>query len=144
MNKIDEILIKYGFIKETTENSNLDEMSHKLNKSIYKFIEKYNEQYRDIKNREINTINNILDIGKESVANRIGYKLNDLFNDELYIGKSFYKLEAIKEKLANSVENQSNLEEKLISSIKMDLGTSMFKELEHELLSDEFLEYMME
>lgn len=144
MNKVDKILIKYGFIKETTENSNLDEMSHKLNKNIDKFIEKYNEQYINIKNREVNIINDILHIGKQSVANRIDYKLKDLLNDELYIGKSFSKLETIKERFAASVENQSKREEELISSIKMELGTSMFKELEHELLSDEFLEYMME
>lgn len=144
MNKVDEILIKYEFIKETAENSNLDEMSQQLNKSIGGFIDKSNEQYRNIKHREVNMINNILDIGTKSVANRIDYKLNDLLNDELYIGKSFSKLETIKEILSSSVESQSKLEEKLISSIKIDLGTSMFKELEHELLSDEFLEYIME
>lgn len=144
MNSVEEILIKYGFNKDPMKNNKLDEMSQKLNQSIGKFIDKSNKENRDIKRKEVKAINDILGICTQSVANRIDYKLNDLFNDELYIGKSLYKLENIKEKLANSIENQSKREEKLISSIKIDLGESMFKELEYELLSDEFLEYIME
>lgn len=142
MNKVEELLIKYGFIEDPMKDINLDEIAQRLDKSIIEIFDKSKKQYNYIKHEEVKLINEILNITRQPVANRIDSKLDELLNYNLYMGKSIHKLENIRKELNISIENQIKKEEQLILLIKKEVGMSMFKELEHELISDEFLEYI--
>lgn len=142
-NNYNDIKKMNNSIKENRENLiNILIENNKLKHSIYK-------QEREDEQEIIKQIQDIISssIFKRAYTNtKFHENINDILDklesDNIKICQSYHILTEILRELQNSIDNQTDLEEKEIKLIENNIGKSMWKEYREFFNTDEFLEVM--
>lgn len=142
MNEVDKLLIKYNFTTSPIESNTLDIEISTLDKNINNYINKIKSENNSTISKEVELINNILALVNQNILERTNYDKDEIIEDEFIMGKSFTKLKKIEDKLLTQINKKNSEEYNFILSLMKTLGNDRFIELEDQLLSDEFLNYL--
>ncbi|WP_278683294.1 hypothetical protein [Paraclostridium bifermentans] len=89
MNDIDKTLIKYGFTKTPIQDEKLDKLAETTNKKIDRYIGKAKKKREHIVNKELKTINEIMNLNDDFIVTRSDFTIESHLNKDYVVGECF-------------------------------------------------------